>query len=83
MAKTPTQIRSLARSHTEEAINSLVGVMRHSTNDSAKVAAAEKILDRGWGKAAQAIIGGTEDDPAVQIVHRIERTIVNAPNTNG
>lgn len=60
MAKTPTEIRSLARSHTEEAINCLVGVMRNSTNDSAKVAAAEKIMDRGWGKAAQPIDGDGE-----------------------
>jgi hypothetical protein len=66
MAKTPTEIRSLARSHTEEAINCLVGVMRNSTNDSAKVAAAEKVLDRGWGKSLQ-VIAGDEDGGAVKI----------------
>lgn len=70
MAKTPTEIRSLARSHTEEAINCLVGVMRNSTNDSAKVAAAEKIMDRGWGKPTQPI-SGDEDGPPIQI-SRIE-----------
>lgn len=51
MAKTPADIRSLARSHTEEAINTCVMVMRNSTNDSAKMAAVKEIFDRGWGKA--------------------------------
>jgi hypothetical protein len=55
MAKAPTEIRSLARSHTEESIKTLVGVMRNSTNDNAKTAAANSLLDRGWGKAVQHI----------------------------
>lgn len=74
MAKTPTEIRSLARAHTEEAINCLVGVMRNSTNDSAKVAAAEKIIDRGWGKATQPI-EGTEDGAPIRL-ETIVRKIV-------
>jgi hypothetical protein len=80
VAKTPTEIRSLARAHTEEAINCLVGVMRNSTNDGAKVSAAEKLMDRGWGKPAQPIENG--DDGAFELIHRIERTIVNASDSN-
>jgi hypothetical protein len=82
MAKTPTEIRSLARAHTEEAINCLVGVMRNSTNDSAKVSAAEKLMDRGWGKAAQPVDGDGEGG-AIQLVHRIERVIVSPSNQDG
>jgi hypothetical protein len=78
MAKAPTEIRSLARSHTDEAINCLVGVMRNSTNDSAKVSAAEKLMDRGWGKPTQPI-SGDEDGPPINIITRIERVIVDAP----
>mgnify|MGYP000494431118 FL=1 len=74
MAKTITQIRSLARSHTRSAINVLVGVMRStSATPAARVSAANAILDRGWGKAPQAIEDG---DGGLELVHRIERIIV-------
>lgn len=79
MAKTPTEIRSLARGHTAEAINCLVGIMRNGTNESAKVSAAEKILDRGWGKAAQPIDGDGEGGPVK--LEAIVRKIVE-PNSN-
>ena len=81
MAKTITEIRSLARSHTRTAINVLVGVMRSKdATHAARVSAANAILDRGWGKAAQAL--GNGDDGALELVHRIERVIVH-PETCG
>ena len=61
MSKTPTQIRSLARSHTETAVNVLAGIMNEtSAPPAARVSAASAILDRGWGKPAQAV--GTEGE---------------------
>jgi len=39
--------------------------------------AMQQIADRLDGKPAQAIIGGDEDDPAVVLVHRIERVIID------
>jgi|SRR6185436_16741469 len=48
-----------------------------------ETAAAREIGDRLDGKPAQAIIGGDDDDPAVQHVHRIERLIVRPPNPDG
>ena len=76
MAKTITDIRSLARSHSRTAINVLVGVMRSKdATHAARVSAANAILDRGWGKAAQAL--GNKDDGALELVHRIERVIVH------
>ena len=75
MVKTITEIRSLARSHTRTAINVLVGVMRSKdATHAARVSAANAILDRGWGKAPQAL--GNGDDGALELVHRIERVIV-------
>lgn len=66
MAKTPTEIRSLARAHTETAINTLVGIMNQSeAPHAARVSAANSILDRGWGKAAQPITG--EDEGPIQL----------------
>jgi hypothetical protein len=81
MAKTPTEIRSLARAHTEEAINCLVGVMRNSPNDNAKVSAAEKLMDRGWGKAAQPIAG--DDENPLNVIHTIRRIIVDPRHQDG
>lgn len=41
--------------------------------------AIQQVADRLDGKPAQAIIGGDEDDPAVKLLTRIERVIVDAP----
>jgi hypothetical protein len=66
MAKTPTEIRSLARSHTEAAMNALLGVMNQSdAPPAARVSAATAILDRGWGKPAQPVTG--EDEGPIQL----------------
>jgi hypothetical protein len=54
MAKAPTDIRSLARSWTDSAVKTLVGIMQQpDAQPSARVAAATALLDRGWGKAVQ------------------------------
>ena len=54
MAKTPTEIASLARSHTESALNVLSAIMNaRNAAPSARVAAAAALLDRGWGKPTQ------------------------------
>ena len=82
MTKSVTEIRSLARSHTRTAINVLVGIMRSKdATAAARVTAANAILDRGWGKANQAIEIG--DDGALELIHRIERVIVHPENSHG
>jgi hypothetical protein len=81
VAKTLTEIRSLARSHTRTALNVLVGIMRSKdATPAARVSAANAILDRGWGKAPQAIENG--GDGQLELVHRIERVIVYPENSN-
>ena len=55
----------LARQLTPEAIRTLSTVMKTSRSDSARVAAAQVILDRGWGKPVQAVNLG----PAVSETH--------------
>jgi hypothetical protein len=79
MTKSLTEIRSVARSHTRTALNVLVGVMRNTKAPApARIAAANAILDRGWGKATQAI--ETSADGALELIHRIERVIVHPEN---
>jgi hypothetical protein len=56
MAKSPIDIRSLARSHTETAIRTLASIMNMSdAPHAARISAAEALLDRGWGKPKQMI----------------------------
>lgn len=56
-------LTQLAREHTEEAVETLVEVMRDDTAPpAARVAAADKILNRGWGQAPQTIT--IKDDDA-------------------
>ena len=81
MPKALTEIRSLARSHTRTALNVLVAVMRNTkAPPPARVAAANAILDRGWGKATQAIANG--EDGALELIQRIERVIVHPENVH-
>jgi hypothetical protein len=80
MPRAVTEIRSLARSYTRTAINVLVGVMRSKdATHTARLAAANAILDRGWGKAPQSLETGSG---ALELIHRIERVIVHPEDTD-
>jgi hypothetical protein len=51
-------VQALAREHTPDAIETLVSIMRDGeAAPAARVAAANAILDRGYGKPAQHITG--------------------------
>ncbi len=79
-ARTLTEIRSIARSHTRTAINVLAGIMRSKdATPAARVSAANAILDRGWGKVAQPEQNG---ENGIELVHRIERVIVHPEEVN-
>jgi hypothetical protein len=55
-AKQITDVRDAARQHTQAAVETLVSVMQDlKAPHSARVAAANGILDRGYGKATQHI----------------------------
>lgn len=68
MAKAPIDIRSLARAHTERAIQTLQGIMDCAdAPPAARVKAAEVLLDRGWGKPEQ----HTTSETTVRYVARV------------
>ena len=48
------QVKELARSHTVAAVQALVKALK-AKSERTRVAAAEALLDRGWGKPAQEI----------------------------
>jgi hypothetical protein len=47
------------------------------------VPAAKEIFDRVDGKVPQAVIGGDDDDSPINLLHRIERVIVDPKNRDG
>jgi hypothetical protein len=77
-------VKRIARNHTEKAINKLVTLLE-STDERIQIAAAQAILDRGYGKPAQAIVGGDDEDNPISLIQKIERSIVrsNNPDSNG
>lgn len=80
MSKAPIDIRSLARNHTEAAINTLAGISSNGKQESARVAAAQALLDRGWGKPTQPISG--DDENPLKIIQKIETVIVDPAKTD-
>jgi len=74
-SKAAAQIKALARRHTRAAIKVLAGIMNQDDGPAtARVSAAQALLDRGWGKASQPL-AGEEDGRA--LLARIERVIVD------
>jgi hypothetical protein len=62
----------VARAHTELGIQTLAGIARNSTSDSARVQAVGMLLDRGWGKAPQPHTGEDGNDIRITIRQIIE-----------
>jgi hypothetical protein len=52
--KALVDVQQMARTHTPEAINALVAALKVPQT---RVPAAVALLDRGWGKAAQVVVG--------------------------
>jgi hypothetical protein len=66
------EIRELARAHTELALRTLVEIASHGENESARVTAANALLDRGWGKPEVPLIA---DDMPAEITFNIGRPL--------
>ena len=72
--KENAEVKRLAREHGVTAIKKLAALM-DSDDERIVVAACQTLLDRGFGKPAQAIVGGDEDDPAIKIEEIVIRGI--------
>jgi hypothetical protein len=74
-SKAAAQVKALARKHSRAAIKTLAAIMNQADGPAtARVSAAQALLDRGWGKAAQPLAG---DADGVSVLARIERVIVD------
>lgn len=80
MARSVKEIESMARNWSEKMLNVLTGIACcEDAPHASRVAAANIVLDRGWGKPAQAIVGDNDADP-INILQRIERVVVDPAN---
>ena len=69
-------LRALAQAYTQEALETLVAIMRDkSAPQQARAMAADRVLDRAWGKPSQAIVGDPENP--VRLAAAIEIVIVD------
>jgi hypothetical protein len=65
--KTPQEFKEIVKANTVLAVNTLLQIMSNpKAKDSDKIKAAEVIIDRAYGKAAQPIVGDSEHD-AIQV----------------
>lgn len=53
--KITREIKELASEYGQEAVEKLVYIMRNSETDTAQISAAKELLDRGFGRPAQAV----------------------------
>lgn len=80
-ARTPKDVKQIARKHTAAAIKTLVGIMNQpKAPPAARVSAANAVLDRGWGKSPQPVAVGGDDDRPIEHIHRV---IIGSEDTNG
>jgi len=75
--KETAEIKELARQHGPRAVERLAELM-NGEDPRVAVAASQALLDRAYGKPAQAIIGGSEDDPAIKTLNEIIIRAVDA-----
>lgn len=59
--KASARVRDAAREHTEAALAVLVQIAKAGESEAARVAAANAILDRGYGKPTQPVDGDGEE----------------------
>ena len=72
--KVGQDVRQLARKYTSEAIETLAEIMTAGESHQARVMAADKLLDRGYGKPTQPHAG---DDSSPPIRQAIEMHIID------
>ena len=71
--KEVAEVRDLARQHTPAAIAALEGIMNQATAPaSARVAAAEALLNRAWGRPTQPVSGDDDAGPVEFVIRWAE-----------
>lgn len=66
--KVSADIKALAQEHGPAAIATIISIMQTGENDGVRLAAAKELIDRGFGKAVQAIEADIEANVGIQVV---------------
>lgn len=75
------EVRNLAQTHTEDAVRAIYEIMEDTRQQgSVRIAAANAILDRGWGKPAQSIAVSQPNDVSIDMLttEELKRRIVES-----
>jgi Family of unknown function (DUF5681) len=76
------EVQALAREYTKEAVETLRDIMLDKkAPPAARVAAANSILDRGYGRPSQTINPGGRDTPLDQMTDAELQAIIDGENT--
>ena len=69
--KATADVKALAREHGPAAIQELARLATEAISEQARVAAIKELLDRGYGRAPQAVTGEADGEPVV-VKHIVE-----------
>lgn len=72
------KVAELARSYTQEAIETLVGLMRSSNDERVRGTAAQALLDRGWGKPKVEVV--SDEAGYVQALRAVAAKLDDEPD---
>jgi hypothetical protein len=73
--RTSLDIRQLARQYTTEALETLVSILWDTESGaSARVSAANILLDRAWGKPTQSVDDNVNGSVAVYVITGVPRS---------
>jgi hypothetical protein len=71
--KATADIKAAAQVYTEDALATLAQIMKAGESEAARVAAANSILDRGFGKPRQSMDVDATSDMTIEIVTGVPR----------
>lgn len=69
--KVNAEVREIAQRYTEKAVKALADIVENSESDSARVAAANALLDRGHGRPSQSVSVSAPDGGPIKHLHEL------------
>lgn len=74
--KATAEIREAAQQYTTQALETLAQVMQTGESETARVSAANSILDRAYGRPAQAVQLGGHDGGPIKHLHELSDDVL-------
>jgi hypothetical protein len=71
--KSTKEVKQIAQKYTNHAIKELARIAKNANSEQARVSACRELLDRGHGKAPQALVGDKDLPLTLQITTGVPR----------